>query len=121
MDDRVPDDVARERSERVTTAAEHAMERRARSLVGAQLEVLVERFEIEEQMWTGRSQREAPEIDGEIRFAAQRARKNDHRHSPDGMQPAVFARSNGVKVGDYVEVRVSSNEGADLVGELVPG
>jgi tRNA A37 methylthiotransferase MiaB len=99
MDDQVPDDVARERSERVSTAAEHAMERRARSLVGSQLEVLVERLDLDEQMWTGRSQREAPEIDGEIRFAS----------------------NNGVRVGDYVQVRVSSNEGADLVGELVPG
>ena len=95
MGDQVPAAVARERAERVTMAAEQTMERRARSLVGETLQVLVEQLDLETREWTGRSQREAPEIDGEIRFTTQR-----HLH-----------------VGDYVPVRITASEGADLVGE----
>ena len=74
--------------------ADRAMERRARSLVGKRLSVLVERFDVEENVWTGRSQREAPEIDGEIRFTT-------------STQP---------KVGDYLDVEITGYEGADLLG-----
>lgn len=70
------------------------MERRAETFVGRNLEVLVERFDISEQHWIGRSQREAPEIDGEI----------------------TFTSANDLKVGDYVRVTISRNEGTDLIG-----
>jgi MiaB/RimO family radical SAM methylthiotransferase len=92
--DRVPDSEARERAERIQGEADRVMERRARSLVGRTLDVLVERFDIEQGCWVGRSQREAPEIDGEIRFTVS--------------QPP--------SVGDYVDVTVTGNEGADLIG-----
>jgi ribosomal protein S12 methylthiotransferase len=92
----VPPEVARERADEVARAAEIAMDRRASSLVGTTLEVLVERLDAAEGTWVGRSPREAPEIDGEIRFGG-----------------------SGLGVGDYVDVVVRGNEGADLVGELV--
>ncbi|MDQ5874893.1 MAG: 30S ribosomal protein S12 methylthiotransferase RimO, partial [Actinomycetota bacterium] len=71
--------------------------RRASSLVGLDLEVLVERYDIETDSWTGRSHREAPEIDGEIGFDAGRP----------------------LSVGDYVSVRITGHSGADLNGVLV--
>ncbi len=95
MTGQVPAEVARERAERVRVAAEAAMERRAESMIGETLEVLVERFDIQENAWSGRSQREAPEIDGEIRFAT-----HEHLH-----------------VGDYVPVTITASEGADLHGK----
>ena len=91
----VPEPVTRERVERVTNAGDRTMERRARSLVGNKLEVIVDRFDLEERTWVGRSQREAPEVDGEIRFSSEM----------------------GVSVGDYAEVVITANEGADLLGE----
>ena len=90
----VPAEVARERAEVVRVAAEAAMEERAGSLIGETLEVLVERFDLADQRWIGRSQREAPEIDGETMFTSER----------------------DLKVGDYVKVAISSNEGTDLIG-----
>jgi ribosomal protein S12 methylthiotransferase len=99
MAEQVPEVVARERAELVSAIAEDAMARRARSLIGNDFEVLVERFDLDEQMWTGRSQREAPEVDGEIRFDA----------------PAE------IKVGDYVHVQITDSDGADLVGCVAPG
>jgi ribosomal protein S12 methylthiotransferase len=90
----VPPDVARERAERARVAGEEAMARRAELLVGETLEVLVERYDVEQQHWIGRSQREAPEIDGEVAFTAR----------------------GQLAVGDYIPVEISSCEGADLVG-----
>jgi ribosomal protein S12 methylthiotransferase len=97
MADQVPGTFARERAERVSAAAEVAMDRRARSLIGSRLEFLAERFIPDEGVWIGRSKREAPEIDGEIRFTT----------------------SNGLKVGDYTDVLITGNEGADLLAHPV--
>ena len=94
LEDQVPAEVARERAERVRVAGEATMERRAESLVGRTLDVLVERYDIPSGTWSGRSHREAPEIDGEIRFAAE-------------VTPAV---------GDYLRVVISGTDGTDLVG-----
>ena len=94
--DQVPAETARERAERVRVAAEATMERRAESLVGQTLEVLVERYDIETGAWIGRSHREAPEIDGDISFTTDVA----------------------LTVGDYVLVDVQGASGTDLLGSL---
>lgn len=91
----VPEPVARERADAVSRVADITMSRRAESLIGETLDVLVERLDVASDTWVGRSHREAPEVDGEIVFTA-----------PDGL-----------KVGAYVPVRITATEGADLVGE----
>ncbi len=91
---RVPDAIARERAERVASVADETMAERARSLVGTRLEVLAERLDVASGTWTGRSHREAPEVDGEITFSASRT----------------------LRVGEYVEVEITASEGADLSG-----
>ena len=98
MPDQVDAHEARDRAARVAATADETMQRRAESLIGERLEVLVERLDLEAGEWVGRSQREAPEVDGEIRF---------HAHDP-------------IAVGDYVTVTVEGAEGADLVAAL-PG
>lgn len=85
---------ARERAARVAAIADETMRRRADSLVGSEVEVLVERFDLDQQGWVGRSKREAPEVDGEIRFTA----------------------PTSLSVGDYVRVHIEDSEGADLIG-----
>lgn len=94
LDDQVDAIYARDRAERVAATADETMRRRAESLVGADLEVLVERLDLEQNVWLGRSQREAPEVDGEIRLAA----------------------TTDLAVGDYVPVRIQASDGADLIG-----
>ena len=84
----------RDRAERVAAVADETMHRRAETLVGAELEVLVERLDVAENVWLGRSQREAPEVDGEISFTSSRP----------------------LQVGEYVRVRIEDNDGADLLG-----
>jgi ribosomal protein S12 methylthiotransferase len=91
---RVPAAVARDRAAMVSSVAEDAMERRAASLTGHRLEVLAERRDIKIGEWSGRSPREAPEVDGEVRFTS-------------------IAE---LRVGDYVPVEISGNDGVDLLG-----
>ncbi len=98
MTDQVPEAIVRERVEAVSASAEITMSRRARSLIGDRLEVLVDRLDLDEQMWVGRSQREAPEVDGEILFSSDEA----------------------VSVGDYVQILVTESDGADLIGKIDP-
>jgi ribosomal protein S12 methylthiotransferase len=95
MAEHVPFETARERTELVAIAADTAMDRRARSLAGTTLTTLVERLDLDTNMWCGRSQREAPEVDGEIAFEARRP----------------------LSVGDYVDVLITNNDGADLIGK----
>lgn len=95
MSGQVDTAIARERTERLQGIADLTMERRARSLVGNSFEVLIERFDLEETAWVGRSKREAPEIDGEI----------------------TIATDSQVHVGDYIDVRITDAAGADLAGK----
>jgi tRNA A37 methylthiotransferase MiaB len=95
LEKQVPVDVARDRAERVRVAGEATMERRAESLVGLTLEVLAERFDIVTGTWSGRSHREAPEIDGDI----------------------TFSTTADVSVGDYIPVTITGTVGTDLVGK----
>jgi ribosomal protein S12 methylthiotransferase len=97
LPDQVSSELARERTERVAMAAEITMDARARALCGKTLDVLVERFDIDAQQWVGRSHREAPEVDGEIRFLA----------------------TGTLSVGAYVPVLITGNDGADLIGATV--
>ena len=94
MDEQVPESAARERADLWSRAAEQTMDRRAGSLVGRTLDVLVERLDIESGRWTGRSHREAPEVDGEITFTSE----------------------SRLRVGERVPVAITGNEGADLLG-----
>ncbi|HEX2240568.1 MAG TPA: 30S ribosomal protein S12 methylthiotransferase RimO [Actinomycetota bacterium] len=95
LPDQIDDVVARERADRIAMEAERAMERRAGAIVGHTLEVLAERRDPKTGVWTGRSHREAPEVDGEIRFTAD---------SP-------------LTVGDYISVTITETDGVDLVGK----
>lgn len=94
LDGEVPEVIARERADEVSRAAETTMSERARALRGRVLDVLVERFDIESGLWTGRSHREAPEVDGEV----------------------VFTPIPGLSVGAMCRVEITGNEGADLRG-----
>jgi ribosomal protein S12 methylthiotransferase len=90
----VAEPTARARADRWSRAAEETMDRRAASIVGRTLDVLVERFDIETGEWTGRSHREAPEVDGEITFTA----------------------ASRLRIGEWVPVEITGNDGADLIG-----
>lgn len=92
MDGQVPHDEARARRDHLLAVAEAVAEDRAESFVGRTLDVLAETSEADDTV--GRSYREAPETDGEIRVI--------------GCQ---------VPAGRTVAARVTATEGVDLVAE----
>jgi ribosomal protein S12 methylthiotransferase len=98
MPGQVPESVARQRADVVSSAAESTMERRAASLAGTTLQVLTERLDLASGAWTGRSHREAPEVDGDITFTS-----DAHLH-----------------VGEMIPVLITGNDGADLTGQHEP-
>lgn len=102
MADQVPDDVAAARRDDVAAIAELAAEERARGFVGVDLSVLVERVgdEANPGAVIGRSHREGPESDGEVRLQR--------------VDPATLAP------GDLVAARVVATDGVDLIAEPAP-
>lgn len=99
MADQVPEDVAAARRDDVAAIAELAAEERARGFVGVDLSVLIERLgdEVDAAAAIGRSHREGPESDGEVRLR--------------GVAPRELA------VGDLVPARVVDTDGIDLIAE----
>ncbi len=95
----VPDAVARHRTGSVAAAGDRVMQERACTFIGRTLNVLVEQLDVGSNTWSGRSHREAPEVDGEIRFRSDRP----------------------LRVGDYVDVAVTASDGADLIGHTGRG
>ncbi len=90
MPDQVPAAETRARREQVVEIAEDVAADLAEAWVGRELDVLVEEWD--EGAVTGRSHREGPEIDGEVRLEAAEARP-----------------------GDLVRVVVTATDGVDLV------
>lgn len=84
----IPEEVRRERAERVMALQQEVSLRRNRRWIGRTLEVLVEEDGV------GRSFRDAPEVDGVVYFRGE------------------------AKVGEFVKVRVVDADPYDLYGEL---
>ncbi len=96
-----PRDVAA-RVERITSLADHVAADRAARRVGTAVEVLVERFDDEEDAWVGRAAHQGPDVDGECVLVTD----DDHEPLAPGMLVA----------GTVVE-----SEGVDLVVEVGDG
>ena len=92
---------AAEAAKRADIIMEHqqqVMAEYCESLVGKEIEVLVEGFDKLAECFFGRSYADAPEVDGCVFFTC------------DGEKP---------KAGDFVKVRVTDYTGCDPVGEFV--
>lgn len=96
-EDQVPAEVAMERIDEVSRLQELIADEAAARFVGRTVEVLVEESDPEFGV-VGRSWREAPDTDGEVRL------EDADGHSLD------------VPIGRLVPVRIAASEGVDLVG-----
>lgn len=98
LPDQVPEEDRDERLARLLEAQENLSLERNEQFVGQQLTVLVESRR--ERFLVGRSYRDAPEVDGEVKFQA---------------PPALLEQP---PLGQFVKVRVTRAEVHDLVAEL---
>ncbi|MBQ6173285.1 MAG: 30S ribosomal protein S12 methylthiotransferase RimO [Clostridia bacterium] len=97
MPDQIPEEVKRERLDRLLTLQAGISLRRSRARIGETAKVLVTKAE--GRGATGRSEREAPETDGEIRLRMRQDRR--------------------VRPGEFVTARITDADTYDLMGEIV--
>ncbi|WP_336250333.1 30S ribosomal protein S12 methylthiotransferase RimO [Stomatohabitans albus] len=95
LPNQVPTEVAEERRDHLMGILERVMEERAQRFVGQTLDVLIEEYDEDTGEAIGRSYRESPESDGEIRI-----------------------RNADTPTGRSIPVRIRETDGVDLIGEV---
>ncbi|KXG43454.1 30S ribosomal protein S12 methylthiotransferase RimO [Tepidibacillus infernus] len=90
----VPQDVKEKRANILMEVQREVAKKRNDRFIGKELKVLLERFDEKSQVFVGRSQFDAPEIDGE-----------------------VFVSINKANIGDIVNVKITHSFEFDLFGE----
>ncbi|SFG43668.1 ribosomal protein S12 methylthiotransferase [Planifilum fulgidum] len=96
LPDHVPEEVKEERAHRLMELQRRISSRRNQRHVGRDLEVLIESYDGRNDVYLGRTQYDAPEIDGE-----------------------VFVRGQGLPIGEVVRARITHSFEFDLAGEVL--
>jgi len=96
LPDHVPEEVKEERAHRLMELQRRISSRRNQRHVGRDLEVLIESYYGRNDVYLGRTQYDAPEIDGE-----------------------VFVRGQGLPIGEVVRARITHSFEFDLAGEVL--
>lgn len=94
LNNQVPDDVKRERADRLMQLQQEISYEKNTRRIGQTFRVLIDRRE--EQTWIGRTQYDAPEIDNE-----------------------VVVSGTDLQVGDFVDVHVTDAMEYDLIGQTI--
>lgn len=94
LPNQVPQEVKEQRAEILMELQRKIMNEKTSKSVGTEMDVLLERFDRENNIYVGRTQYDAPDIDGEV----------------------YVSRPNG-KIGDIVKVRITHSFDYDLFGE----
>jgi ribosomal protein S12 methylthiotransferase len=96
LDDDVPEDEKQRRAEVVMEIQQEISMEKNQELIGQTLKVLVDR--VEGDQFVGRTEYDSPEVDNEV---------------------LIPAKDNYVRVGDFVNVKISGAEHFDLIGKVV--
>lgn len=92
IDEKIPDEIIRERVEALSSLADEMVSIRAQSRIGEKVRVLIEDSELQE----GRAAHQGPEVDGTTSFIG-----------------------TNFKVGEYIDAVIVDSVGADLVAEAL--
>ena len=98
MENQIDDDVKQKRADIIMEHQQSVMAEYCESLVGSEVEVLVEGYDKLAECFFGRTYADAPEVDGCVFFTC------------NGEKP---------KTGDFVKVKITDYMGCDPVGECV--
>ena len=98
MENQIDDDIKQKRADIIMEHQQSVMAEYCESLVGSEVEVLVEGYDKLAECFFGRTYADAPEVDGCVFFTC------------DGEKP---------KAGDFVKVKITDYMGCDPVGERV--
>ncbi|MFT5387435.1 MAG: ribosomal protein S12 methylthiotransferase [Candidatus Omnitrophota bacterium] len=98
MDNQVPDEVKRERMNRLMNKQQEISRKKQETAIGSDLRVMIDEMQKgEENMYIARSEYDAPDVDGVI-----------YVHSKDPLAP-----------GNFVNVRITDAYEYDLAGEVI--
>lgn len=97
MDGQIDEDVKKRREEVIMTQQSIIMEQLNREKIGGRLLCVVEGFDRYGECYFGRTEADAPDVDGKV----------------------FFTSEDSLKMGDFVKVRVNEVMDYDLVGECV--
>lgn len=100
MENQVPERVKKSRRKRVMSVQHKIAEELNEKLVGEEIDVLIESFDDRTQLYCGRSQWDAPQIDNQV-----------YVRDDSGDQ---------VVMGDFVRVKITGAKPYDLYGEPIP-
>lgn len=98
MENQIDDDVKQKRADIIMEHQQSVMAQYCESLIGSEVEVLVEGYDKLAECFFGRTYADAPEVDGCVFFTC------------NGEKP---------KTGDFVKVKITDYMGCDPVGERV--
>lgn len=98
MENQIDDDIKQKRADIIMEHQQSVMAEYCESLVGSEVEVLVEGYDKLAECFFGRTYADAPEVDGCVFFTC------------NGKKP---------KAGDFVKVKITDYMGCDPVGECV--
>lgn len=98
MENQIEDDIKQKRADIIMEHQQSVMAEYCESLIGSDVEVLVEGYDKLAECFFGRTYADAPEVDGCVFFTC------------DGEKP---------KAGDFVKVKITDYMGCDPVGECV--
>ena len=98
MENQIDDDIKQKRADIIMEHQQSVMAEYCESLIGSEVEVLVEGYDKLAECFFGRTYADAPEVDGCVFFTC------------DGEKP---------KAGDFVKVKITDYMGCDPVGERV--
>lgn len=98
MENQIDDDIKQKRADIIMEHQQSVMAQYCESLVGSEVEVLVEGYDKLAECFFGRTYADAPEVDGCVFFTC------------NGEKP---------KAGDFVKVKITDYMGCDPVGERV--
>ena len=98
MENQIDDDIKQKRADIIMEHQQSVMAQYCESLIGSEVEVLVEGYDKLAECFFGRTYADAPEVDGCVFFTC------------DGEKP---------KAGDFVKVKITDYMGCDPVGERV--
>lgn len=98
MENQIDDDIKQKRADIIMEHQQSVMAQYCESLIGSEVEVLVEGYDKLAECFFGRTYADAPEVDGCVFFTC------------NGEKP---------KAGDFVKVKITDYMGCDPVGERV--
>lgn len=98
MENQIDDDIKQKRADIIMDHQQSVMAQYCESLIGSEVEVLVEGYDKLAECFFGRTYADAPEVDGCVFFTC------------NGEKP---------KAGDFVKVKITDYMGCDPVGECV--